>query len=103
MDAADETLQPDELVTQLSWVRGLARGLVADPEASRDIVQQVCLLALQQAPPGARTGAPLRAWLAAVVRSLAWRRVRTERRRTRREELAAQPEALAATVDTAAH
>lgn len=103
MESSDEALRPDELVAQLGWVRGLARGLASDPDAADDVLQQVCLLALQRAPAGARSGPTFRAWLAAVTRSLVRRSSRTEARRERRERVAALPEALPATLDTAVH
>jgi RNA polymerase sigma factor (sigma-70 family) len=103
MDSTDDTLRPDELLAQLGWVRALARSLVADPDVTDDVLQQVCLLALQQAPREARGGPRLRAWLAAVTRSLARRSARSDARRLRREQAAAQPEALPDTADIAAH
>ena len=68
-----------------------------------DVLQQVCLLALQRAPGEARTGPRLRAWLATVTRHLAGHVARSEFRRVRREQAAAQREALPSTVDIAAH
>jgi RNA polymerase sigma factor (sigma-70 family) len=103
MHSDDETLRPDELLAQLGWVRALARNLVTDPEVTDDVLQQVCLLALQKAPAEARTGPRLRAWLATATRTLAWHAARADRRRVRREQAAAQPEALPSTVDIAAH
>ncbi|HTE04740.1 MAG TPA: sigma-70 family RNA polymerase sigma factor, partial [Planctomycetota bacterium] len=103
MDAHGDTLQPHELLAELGWVRALARSLVLDPDVTDDVLQQVCLLALQKVPRGARTGPRLRAWLAAVTRSLARRTQRSDLRRRRRELAAAQPEALPSTAELAAH
>jgi RNA polymerase sigma factor (sigma-70 family) len=103
MDSRESSLRPDELLAQLGWVRALARSLVADPDVTDDVLQQVCLLALERAPSGARTGPRLRAWLAAVTRSLAGRSARSDARRRRREQLAAQPEALPSTETVATH
>jgi RNA polymerase sigma factor (sigma-70 family) len=99
MDSRSDTIPPEELLAQLGWVRALARSLVADPDVSDDVLQQVCLLALQKAP---REGGPrLRAWLATVTRRLAHHAHRASVRRQRREEAAALPEALASTADVA--
>jgi RNA polymerase sigma factor (sigma-70 family) len=103
MHSADEPLQHDELLAQLGWVRALARRIVADPDVTDDVLQQVCLLALEKAPQEARSGPRLRAWLAVVTRRLARHSARGEVRRRERERLAAQPEALPATDDLVAH
>jgi RNA polymerase sigma factor (sigma-70 family) len=102
MDTDGDTIRPDELLAQLGWVRALARSLVSDPGMTDDVLQQVCLLALQKAPRGARTGAGLRAWLSVVTRSLARRSARSHVRRVRREQAAARPERLPSTVEIAA-
>jgi RNA polymerase sigma-70 factor, ECF subfamily len=98
-----ETLRPDELLAQLGWVRALARRLVADPDVTDDVLQQVCLLALEKAPSDARAGPRLRAWLATVTRNLARHAARSDGRRLRREQAAARPEALPSTADIVAH
>jgi RNA polymerase sigma factor (sigma-70 family) len=103
MGSHDESPRPDELLAQLGWVRALARRLVADPEVTDDVLQQVCLLALQQPPDEARTGPRLRAWLATATRHLALHATRADGRRRRREQAAAQPEALPSTADVATH
>ena len=103
MDSHDESIRPDELLAQLGWVRALARSLVFDPDMTDDVLQQVCVLALQKAPRDARTGPRLRAWLAAVTRSLVRRSARADARRVRREQAAAQREALPSTSDIAEH
>jgi RNA polymerase sigma-70 factor (ECF subfamily) len=98
-----DVLRADELLAQLGWVRALAQRLVADPDVTDDVLQQVCLLALQQTPPSARTGPRLRAWLATVTRRLAQHASREDRRRQRREHAAAVPEALPGTLEVALH
>src|SRR5262245_11601004 len=103
MDSRDDTLLPDELLAQLGWVRALARSLVADPDVTDDVLQQVCLLALRKAPREAAGGPRLRAWLATVTRRLALHAGRAESRRARRESIAARPEALPSTADVAVH
>ncbi|HEX5010848.1 MAG TPA: sigma-70 family RNA polymerase sigma factor [Planctomycetota bacterium] len=103
MDSRHESLRPDELLAQLGWVRALARSLVLDPDVTDDVLQQVCLLALQNAPREASTGPKLRAWLAAVTRSLAFRSSRSDVRRRRRERAAAQADSQPSTVTIAAH
>jgi RNA polymerase sigma-70 factor (ECF subfamily) len=92
----------DELLAQLGWMRALAMRLVRDPDVADDVLQRACLLALQQSPDQVRTGDRLRAWLASVTRRMVGHAWRTEDRRSRRERVAAKPEALPATVDLAA-
>ena len=101
MDPHDHGIRPDELISQLGWVRALARSLVFEPDIADDVLQQVCLLALQR-PPRQREGAGLRAWLSSATRRLASRSARSETRRRRREQRAARPEAAPDTSDIAA-
>jgi RNA polymerase sigma factor (sigma-70 family) len=102
MAADDPALVRDELLAQLGWVRALARRLVADPDVTDDVLQQVCLLALQRTPSDARAGPRLRAWLAGLTRAIVRNSARADRRRLLREQTTAQPEALPATDDIAA-
>jgi RNA polymerase sigma factor (sigma-70 family) len=99
MDSHGDAIRSDELLAQLGWVRALARNLVADSDVTDDVLQQVCLLALQKAPPEAGTGPRLRAWLTTVTRRLAQHASRAEARRQRREHAVARPEALPSTAD----
>src|SRR6185295_13704224 len=101
MDGQRASIRADELLSQLGWVRALARSLVLDPDQADDVLQQVCLLALERVPDEAREGPRLRAWLAAVTRRLAGRRARTEARRLRREHAAARSEKLPSTLELA--
>lgn len=101
MDAEPpSSIRPDELLTQLSWMRALARSLVRHPELADDLLQQVCLLALQRGPDESREGPGFRAWLASAIRRMASHSGRASARRTRRERAAARPEALPSTLDS---
>jgi len=102
MSAPETRPEQDELLAQLGWMRALALRLVRDPDVADDVLQRACLLALQQPTEHPRTGERLRAWLAAVTRRMGGHAGRSERRRSRREQAAARPEALPATVDLAA-
>jgi len=79
------------LLEQVSWIRRLARELVADRELAEDLVQETCVVALEQAP---RETTKLRAWLAEVLRNLLRQHARGQGRRSAREARAARPEAL---------
>src|SRR5688572_12645613 len=84
---------PDQalLLEQVSWIRRLARELVADRELAEDLVQETCVVALERAP---REAGKLRAWLAEVLRNALRQHARSQGRRVAREAAAAQPEAL---------
>lgn len=86
-------LTPETLAEHASFVRTLARSLVADPHAADDLVQDAWVAALERPP---RHRANLGAWLGTIVERLAWRRARSTSRRTIREEAATRPEPLAA-------
>ena len=77
-----------ELIRHEAFLRRLAASLVADPSRADDLVQETYVIALQQRPD---RPAAIRAWLATVVRRLAGRTRRAERRRTAREERVARP------------
>ncbi len=95
--------RPDESLPELAGHRGfveaLARRLVFDQHLAEDLVQETLLAAMQNPPREKRA---LRAWLARVVRNLAYRTLRTRARRDRREKLAARPEATPPTGDLVA-
>jgi RNA polymerase sigma factor (sigma-70 family) len=96
MSESRRTIDREELLAQLTWVRSLARSLVADPGVAEDLAQETWIAATTRPPvstDGSRLGGrELRAWLSAVVANLARKSVRTRRRRSAREELAAAPE-----------
>ena len=56
---------------ELSWLRSLARALLADTHAADDLVQDTLVATLDRPVP---EGAPRRAWLATVARRLASKR-----------------------------
>ncbi len=87
---APSPLTPDLLLQHESFVLGLARGLVRDDATARDIAQETMMSALR-APP---QPSALRSWLARVVKHRAADARTRSRRRERREELAARPEAV---------
>lgn len=78
----------EALLAQTGWMRALALGLLRDGHAADDVAQDAALAALLHPPPA---GVELRPWLAQVVRRLAWRRARSERRRSERESAANGP------------
>lgn len=84
----------EQILGELAWVRSLARQMLSDPSLADDVVQDVWLAAHQHGP--AEAGSGLRAWLHAVTRNRVRRLVRTDRRRTAREQ------AVAATTSTTA-
>ena len=86
-DALDLTL--DELIAHDLFVRRLARTLTANAAAADDVAQDAWFAAMKKPP---RPGSNLRAWLAGVVRRLAWKAHRSDMRRGRREERAARQE-----------
>src|SRR5262245_45041089 len=74
----------EELYAQRRWVHALALRLVRDPGAADDVAQQTWLAAIEDPPrPG-----NVRGWLAAVVRSKAWKLRRSRERRAHHEEMA---------------
>jgi RNA polymerase sigma factor (sigma-70 family) len=102
MDRAPRVFDQEVLLSEIGWVRRLARSLVADAHLADDLAQDACLAALQASP---RTDRPIRGWLATVLRNLVRQSNRREIRRRAREERAARPEALdpaAALVERAA-
>src|SRR5262245_7375723 len=79
------------LLEEVSWMRRLARELVADRELAEDLVQETCVVALEQAP---REAGKLRAWLGEVLRNALRQHARAGGRRREREASAAREEAL---------
>ena len=84
MTTPDPSPSAETLLSEMTWLRSLARGLVADTNAAEDIVQDTCVAALQRRPLELE-GGRLRAWLATVARNLARRRYRDEATRRRHE------------------
>lgn len=80
-----------ELLAHASWLRALARRLTECTASADDLTQDVWTRALERPP---RTEAPLRGWLATVIRHLALERRRASARRAARERRAATPQAL---------
>ncbi|MCK6445590.1 MAG: sigma-70 family RNA polymerase sigma factor [Planctomycetes bacterium] len=74
-----------DLLSNLGWVRRVARAIVHDEAAADDLAQEVVRVALERREPlvGAERG--LRAWLRRVARTLALDRARSERARRARE------------------
>lgn len=95
----------DALLVHASWARDLARGLVTDPAAADDLVQEAWVAALESPPRHAEN---LRGWLGTVIRNLARSRGRSHGRRAAREaqvaledhQEAPSSEALASRIDT---
>lgn len=71
-------------------------GLVSDPHEADDVTQEAALTALLHPPPA---GAAVRPWLATVLRRVAWRRRRSERRRADHELLSGLPQEAPGEVD----
>lgn len=77
----------DDLLQHASWLRALARRLVADAHTADDLVQSTWLAALESPPP---TGPAGRRWLATVLRNFALQFRRGAARRHARESLVAR-------------
>lgn len=78
MSSADH----EQLLSQTSWVRDLARRLVRDPDLADDLAQEAWLAALRA--PWSEVQSP-RAWMATVLRRSLRERLRGDERRARRE------------------
>ena len=87
MNAESVDARTAELFRHRSWMQRLAQGLLADPAAADDVVQETWLAALRHPPDPER---PLRPWLSQVVRRIAGEWVRRESGRRRREERGAR-------------
>src|SRR5205823_4832191 len=79
-------LTPAQLAEHSQWIRRLATALIRREDVADDLVQETWLIALRAEPDPTR---PLRAWLAAVLRNLVFKRHRGDGRRSRREQRAA--------------
>ena len=81
----------EQLLAQRPRLTALARRLLADEHGAEDVVQEAWVAALERPPRDARA---IGAWMREVVRTLALRRRRGERRSRAREERIARPEGL---------
>jgi RNA polymerase sigma factor (sigma-70 family) len=79
------------LLENRDFLRLLARKLVYDEHVADDVVQQAWLAALERPP---RFQGPLKAWLAGVVRNLAFATLKREGERPARESWAARTESV---------
>jgi RNA polymerase sigma-70 factor (ECF subfamily) len=84
----DRRIDPEILLAHADWMRALAVGLLRDPAAADDVVQDATVAALLRAPA---SDAPLEPWLARVVRNFAFRRRRGDARRAEHEARASGP------------
>jgi len=91
-------LSPEALLQHRDFLRGLARGLLADDAGVDDVLQEAYVRALERPP---RSEDALRSWLARVVRNLALNRLRGERRRVNREREVARTEAVPSSAEVA--
>ena len=80
---------PALVLEHAPYVRALAQALVFDRQLARDLEQDVLLAALENAPRDPRSW---KGWLAAVVRNLASKALRSRAHRSERETRAARPE-----------
>jgi RNA polymerase sigma-70 factor (ECF subfamily) len=91
--------EPERLLSDMRWMRSLARSLVTNAADADDIAQDAWLAAsswrdADRSPP--------RKWLATIVRNLSIRRARTSANREHRERDVARDEALASPEELAA-
>jgi len=82
-----------------SFVRALARSLVADEHTADDLTQDALIIALEHPPEHFRN---VRAWLGTVIEHLAGRRRLATARRTAREAATARAEAHPGSIETLA-
>jgi RNA polymerase sigma-70 factor (ECF subfamily) len=84
-----QSLDPHFLLQNSGWIRSLAVRLVGSEDQAEDVVQETWIAAAKGLPQDAESSRP---WLARVVRNLAARVHRDDRRRYERERRAARPE-----------
>lgn len=101
-DANGELRDPHGLLEHDGFLRALARSLVLDATRADDVVQQAYVAALQVPVGGAGEPRSARAWLASVVRNIAWKLRRSELRRSNFERAGARSEALPSVADVIA-
>lgn len=85
------------ILQELAWVRELARRLLGDDSQVDDVVHDAWVAARLQPRSAIRTN--FRSWLATVVHNRVRRIIRTERRRTRREQTVARAPIVDSTID----
>ncbi|HVS11655.1 MAG TPA: RNA polymerase sigma factor, partial [Planctomycetota bacterium] len=90
MSSYGDAGEPEGFLAHQEALRRLARSLLADPLRAEDLVQETWLAARGRSP---RRPEAHRAWLAGILRHLAWKAERAERRRRRREQSSSRPEA----------
>lgn len=91
---------PQALLIHRDFLQRLAAGLLADPSAAEDAVQETWL-AVASEPPEAGSTRSIRAWLATVTRNAARQIGRSERNRRRRQQRSSRPEATPSVQDIA--
>jgi len=84
--------QIEELLHHGSFLQWLARRLLRDAARADDAVQETWLAVLHSNKSPSEVS---RGWLATVLRNLALRKLREERRRARREQIVARPHLIA--------
>src|SRR5258705_7218422 len=92
METNPRSMRADALLAEMAWVQRLARSLVRDPNIADEVAQDAWLHALERPPRHALGGPGLRAWLSRVTRTLARQSMRSDARRTLREQSAARSE-----------
>jgi RNA polymerase sigma factor (sigma-70 family) len=85
--------QAQRALTEMAWVRQLARALLHDDATADDIAQDAFVIAANKAP----TDRPLRPWLNRVVLNLVRMRARSTKRSDARESVIAEAAAPAGT------
>jgi DNA-directed RNA polymerase specialized sigma24 family protein len=90
------TIDPAELLRHSAWIRGLAIGLVGDPSAAEDAVQETWVAAIRKS---SRRIGPIRPWLAGILRKCVLQEWRENGRRDRRQRESARPEATPSTAE----
>src|SRR5687768_9742589 len=83
-------IDAETLLAQAGWVRALALRLVHEESGADDVLQDTLTAALERPP---RPHVPLRPWLARVARNFAFRSLRSQVRRRRREAARVLPPA----------
>src|SRR5262245_4538695 len=93
MRGSDHSLNPEELLSHVGWLRSFARSLAADESRADDLVQDTLAKALDRPP---RSAGAARAWLKVVLRNFFRRSLKEDSNRMRRERIASRPEPCAA-------